>query len=51
MNDIPAKAVCVVKMWRAECLVTGCDWKGELADSYQAANRERLAHLEDHRHA
>lgn len=51
MTDIPAKAVCVVKIWRASCLLPGCDWEGEDSGSYQEANQDRLAHLEEHRSA
>lgn len=49
MNDIPAKAVTIVKSWHAWC--TLCDWSSDNADSYQEANGARLEHLEEHRKA
>ncbi len=51
MPEIPAKAVCIVKIWQAQCLLDDCSWCGTEQDSYQSANDERLKHLEEHRHA
>lgn len=50
MPEISAKWVVVVKgLQRAECLIPGCNWAGEVYGTYQEANAERVAHLEEHR--
>ncbi len=46
---IPARAVRVAKLHRAECAAGDCQWKGNLHGDYQAANDERIRHLDDHR--
>jgi hypothetical protein len=47
MPDVPAKAVRVATIYQARC--TLCDWAGELLGSYQEANHDRQAHLQEHR--
>lgn len=49
--DIRANSVEVAKIFQARCRIEGCDWSGELAGSYQDANGDRQAHLEEHRKA
>lgn len=44
-----ANAVEVVKIWQAWCRIQGCGWSGELQDTYQRANSDRQAHLDEHR--
>lgn len=48
---IRANAVRVAKIFQARCEVTDCDWAGELLGSYQEANGDRQAHLDEHRKA
>lgn len=49
MAEVRANAVEVAKIFQARCKVPGCDWAGELLGSYQEANHDRQAHLEEHR--
>lgn len=52
MPEISAKWVVVVRgLLRAECLIPGCGWTGEPHGTYQEANAEREAHLQEHRDA
>jgi hypothetical protein len=48
---IPATAVYVAKTFQARCTIPGCDFTGELLGSYQEANFDRQAHLDEHRKA
>ena len=50
VNDsIRANSVEVAKIFQARCRVEGCGWTGELRGTYQDANAERQAHLQEHR--
>ena len=48
MTAISAKSVSVDKLFRARCHVPGCGWTGCEHATYQDANTERLAHLNQH---
>jgi hypothetical protein len=53
MAEIPAKAVAVVKIFRACCSLPGCeDWRGgEYATYAEANDLDRVPHLAAHREA
>jgi hypothetical protein len=46
---IRANSVEVAKIFQARCRVEGCGWAGKLPGSYQDANADRQAHLDEHR--
>ena len=48
---VRANAVEVAKIFQARCRIDGCGWSGELLGSYQEANSDRQAHLDEHRKA
>jgi hypothetical protein len=51
--EIRANAVEIVRLGtrrhQARCRIEGCGWAGELRGSYQEANGDRQAHLQEHR--
>ncbi len=47
-TPVRAKDVAVVKLFRASCLRDGCGWRGADHGTYQDANAERQAHLNQH---
>lgn len=50
MSDtFPAKSVSVVKIFRAACHITGCQWTGTDRTTFQGASHDRDAHLTWHR--
>jgi hypothetical protein len=48
-EPVRAKDVQVAHIYQARCRVDGCNWSGDLVGSYQEANSERQAHLDEHR--
>jgi hypothetical protein len=46
---IRANAVAVARVFQAQCRLPGCDWRGDPKSSYEAANMQRTAHLDEHR--
>lgn len=50
-ETIRANAVQVAKLFQAHCRIEGCDWLGDVTDSYQEANEARFEHLDEHRAA
>lgn len=46
---IRAKDAVVARVFQAQCRVPHCDWRGNVKNSYEAANRDRTIHLGVHR--
>jgi hypothetical protein len=46
---IRAKDAVVARVFQAQCRRPGCDWRGAVKNSYEAANRDRTMHLDHHR--
>lgn len=47
MSEVHGKAVKVAKFFQAQCRI--CPWTGLPCETYQDANEERRAHLDEHR--
>ena len=47
-EPVRAKDVAVAGLFRACCARDGCGWRGADHATYQDANPERLAHLNQH---
>ncbi len=48
MTAVSAKSVSVEKLFRARCHLPGCGWTGGEHATYQDANTDRQAHLNQH---
>jgi hypothetical protein len=49
MPEVRGKDVQVERFHQAVCYRPGCRWRGGLHATYEAANGDRRAHLDEHR--
>jgi hypothetical protein len=49
VDEVRAKDVQVAKLFQAQCLRPGCEWKGDLWHLFAEAGDERQDHLDEHR--
>jgi hypothetical protein len=48
VNEAKETVVKVARVFQAQCHTPGCDWRGAVKNSYEAAGRDRVMHVEHH---